>query len=279
MLPNTHQGGQASFSPMARLALASAQQDQLPAAAGGVFSWRMPRRAGQSRQFSCSRLSCSWHTGQSRIPLQRGSRRGCRGSSVSLPWLCPAASLCCLLPVPSLSKATGTRGAPPSCPQTPTQGFPAALCSALCLLSSSSQGKGESRSLVGWQGKEQAHTEIKVREIPALSWSQPALMQGRAENKSAKSAAAEGAAPKASLPSIIPRLQFINHWAPVNDRRSQRSMQPTMSTGCHISFLLSCGRKAANNPQCCCCQGGNLPCRAGFTDTQTHHQPGVQQQP
>lgn len=54
-------------------------------------------------------------------------------------------------------------------------------------------------------------------------------MQGREENKSA---AAEVAAPKAGLPSIIPRLQFINHWASANYRRSQRSLQDTISTGC-----------------------------------------------
>lgn len=137
--------------------------DHLPAAVHQIFSWRLHRRATQSRQFNSSRPSRQAALGTESPPevqLERLERQLCV-PALALP-SCQACAVCCLLPIPSLSKTNGTHG-------PLTQGFPASLCSALCPVCSSSQGKGESRWLVGWKEKERAHTVIKVREITALS--------------------------------------------------------------------------------------------------------------
>lgn len=91
----------------------------------------------------------SWSTGRSRVPLQRSSWRGCRGSSVPALALCPCPGsaqlpgLCCLLPAPH--SFPGTRGALPSCPQTLTQGF-LLLCAVLsAFYPALPKARGESR--------------------------------------------------------------------------------------------------------------------------------------
>lgn len=105
----------------------------------------------------------SWSTGQSRVPLQRSSWRGCRGSSVPalalcpcpgsvpLPWLCPAARLVLFAACSSFLPWHSWGTTQLSSDTHP--GFSASLCSALCLLSCSSQGKGGKQVTGGVGGK------------------------------------------------------------------------------------------------------------------------------
>ena len=151
--PSCQEGSRSSFL------LEAAQQSQAEQLGNAFISSR------PSRQEALRMLGRA--VSPPAIQLQTGE------AALSVPALAlssrQARVACCLLPTPALSKPTGTPRVLPCCHRPSTHSFPASVCSALCPIPCSYQGKGERRWLVEWEEKGQAHAHIKVRENSALS--------------------------------------------------------------------------------------------------------------